>query len=1438
MERRGTVVVDGAPGARLCVLLVSGDAALNRALDGDEVVVEVGATAAAPRVPQLLQEDGPADLLHDDDVDAFAVGHGGSGSGANSGSSGSSSGETPHAAVIAILARRHTTVVATILPARATTAGGVDGAAPVARAAAPRWMWAIPMDAKLPRMRLRSAIGGVAATEGEALRVVVAVDGWGADESAPTAHYVATLGRAFDADAEVRAIVARWDLTPALRPFPPAAAAAAPPLPPSCRWSVAWEAARLAALGGDSARLTTRRDLRWTVPVCSIDPVGCVDIDDAVSVRTLPGGHLEVGVHIADVEYFLPAGGALDDEARRRAAAVYLADRHLPMLPRSVAEAVCSLRARVDRLTVSVMWELAPVTAGGEVDYEVVAVWAGRTLIRNGNALTYQQAAALIDGRDAPPMLTARAPPPTSPPLPADFDELEDDLACGGLGGGASAVDPAAYTPAALAARRAVRQRYGDDPLDGGRAGAAIAPEDVAPLRERLRALTAVAAWRSRRRRAAGGMDMSSPSTGLRIRVRHGAGEVAWSGPSSGAAGAVEASGRVDGVSARGGAPGGGGGLGSGVDIDIGLRDADREQINTDVAELMVFANETVARLTYALTPASALLLTHGGSDAGGLADLRAAAAAAGFALDDAHGPSDLARSVHAFIRAAAASGVDAAQVATYRAIAARVFPRSGYSAGAAAAGSGAGTTAAAAAAAAEQCRLLAAVAAEGGSAGGVVRAEPVGGRTWWLSHGGAATDGSVMDLVPASVGLGHVGLGVALYTHFSSPIHRYVDVCAHRALVAALASLTPAPPARMPPPPAPSSGPAPAPAAPAPTTTISSPPLAASSGGDDDDFDVLALLEDSERAPVGSAYAAARPAVVALPSPPPAPPVAGGLHLQHAGSTGSIDAMLSLLDEFEPPSQPPPAAFAVPAAPAPVLAPSSSHGNDLSALMDLLDMSDGGGAPPAPAPAPSPAPVPALPPAPAAPSPATAAAMAAPHLPALPSLPPHDHAAVVALCRHLNDRASAAKAAVNAVNDLFFGLFFRGRVEFATARVTRVSGRGVTVYVPAYDLTAEVVLVRSATETDVAGGAGVAAGAGAVCMCPPALLAHVEEDEAAMEADDVAVPRGLASRMVPQLSPAAAAALTGGGALCCEYDLPAEAVARTEAEAASSGAFHLAVPTRRSPHAAHLWLRAMQSVKVAITCEQLAATRRAPVRVELVSPDAPRLVAAATGAAAAAAASATGAAAATAAASPAATGAGLYDVIRGAAGVGLPPTPAAGAPPPPRRRAPSAPPAVRREGATGRLLFGGYVPPPARAYVEAEAYRQGARHDWGDSPFSLDDASPTPRPPPPPPPAHNPFVRRWGAADHVSLVGGGADTRNAIRQVYSDLELRGFTETTDVVTGSAYGTKTGAGLSTSDLTGSYAALRSAETAAMERAGRLRAERRHDRIDAEKRKKK
>jgi exoribonuclease R len=99
----------------------------------------------------------------------------------------------------------------------------------------------------------------------------------------------------------------------------------------------------------------TRKDLTNEI-ICTIDPETARDLDDALSIKHLKDDIYEVGVHIADVSYFVDENTILDKEARLRTTSVYLVHRVIPMLPRLLCEKLCSLNPGVDRLTFSVFF--------------------------------------------------------------------------------------------------------------------------------------------------------------------------------------------------------------------------------------------------------------------------------------------------------------------------------------------------------------------------------------------------------------------------------------------------------------------------------------------------------------------------------------------------------------------------------------------------------------------------------------------------------------------------------------------------------------------------------------------------------------------------------------------------------------------------------------------------------------------------------------------------------------------------------------------------------------------------------------------------------------------------------------------------------------------------------------------------------------------------
>jgi len=159
-----------------------------------------------------------------------------------------------------------------------------------------------------------------------------------------------------------------------------------------------------------------REDLRKTVTI-TIDPESAHDFDDAISLTKLRGGEYELGVHIADVSWYVQPGSALEKEARQRGTSVYTSHGTLPMLPERLSSELCSLREGVDRRTVSVMMR---VNSKGEV-LEARPV---RSVINSSKRFTYEQVQELIDvGASRWP---DKLPPLRSDNLPAIVQHLSD----------------------------------------------------------------------------------------------------------------------------------------------------------------------------------------------------------------------------------------------------------------------------------------------------------------------------------------------------------------------------------------------------------------------------------------------------------------------------------------------------------------------------------------------------------------------------------------------------------------------------------------------------------------------------------------------------------------------------------------------------------------------------------------------------------------------------------------------------------------------------------------------------------------------------------------------------------------------------------------------------------------------------------------------------
>lgn len=165
--------------------------------------------------------------------------------------------------------------------------------------------------------------------------------------------------------------------------------------------------------------IKSRTDLRDEC-IFTIDPSTARDLDDAVSCLPLPSGNYRVGVHIADVSYFIPEGTLLDEIASSRATSVYLTQKVIPMLPRVLCEHLCSLNPGEDRLAFSVIWELRP-------SGEVVGEWFGRTVIRSCVKLSYEHAQSMIENPNKK-WSEEEIPKVTGPYKSKDISKVVNDL--------------------------------------------------------------------------------------------------------------------------------------------------------------------------------------------------------------------------------------------------------------------------------------------------------------------------------------------------------------------------------------------------------------------------------------------------------------------------------------------------------------------------------------------------------------------------------------------------------------------------------------------------------------------------------------------------------------------------------------------------------------------------------------------------------------------------------------------------------------------------------------------------------------------------------------------------------------------------------------------------------------------------------------------------
>ncbi len=220
----------------------------------------------------------------------------------------------------------------------------------------------IATDILIPRTKIK---GG---TTGD--KAIVRITEWPDDSTSPRGEVVDVLGKAGENNTEIHAILAEFGLP---YKYPQAVEKAADKI----------------GAGITAEEIAKRIDMR-DVTTFTIDPKDAKDFDDALSIRRLPNGNWEIGVHIADVTHYVHPDTIIDREAQDRATSVYLVDRVVPMLPEHLSNGICSLRPDEEKLTFSTIFEM---DERGKVLNSQIA----RTVIKSNRRFTYEEAQDVIE---------------------------------------------------------------------------------------------------------------------------------------------------------------------------------------------------------------------------------------------------------------------------------------------------------------------------------------------------------------------------------------------------------------------------------------------------------------------------------------------------------------------------------------------------------------------------------------------------------------------------------------------------------------------------------------------------------------------------------------------------------------------------------------------------------------------------------------------------------------------------------------------------------------------------------------------------------------------------------------------------------------------------------------------------------------------------------
>ncbi len=207
------------------------------------------------------------------------------------------------------------------------------------------------------------------------MKVVVNITDWTDAKKSPIGEVSVVLGKPGDNDAEMLAYALERGFSDKHQD------------------KVVNEATEIKSRGITEEDKKDRRDFR-SIPTFTIDPVDAQDFDDAISFKKLEnakdGNRYEIGIHIADVSFYVKPGMHLDEEAISRQTSVYLVDRCIPMLPEVLSNDLCSLVQGQDRLVMSAVFEI-------DEDGKIYNEWYGRSLINSHRRYTYEDAQKTLD---------------------------------------------------------------------------------------------------------------------------------------------------------------------------------------------------------------------------------------------------------------------------------------------------------------------------------------------------------------------------------------------------------------------------------------------------------------------------------------------------------------------------------------------------------------------------------------------------------------------------------------------------------------------------------------------------------------------------------------------------------------------------------------------------------------------------------------------------------------------------------------------------------------------------------------------------------------------------------------------------------------------------------------------------------------------------------